>query len=240
MENKLERKKRERRPRGKKEIIGMELLGLVACVFGFLAILVPALMDSQTVLPFMLLFFGLEIAAVLIFWSVLPDAIGVDVDDKFRKYGAVALSTLEGVGKMEVLATFQKRRFQERNGLYRKKCFSLAKDWVCCYLAVVDGVSVKTACESAVKRVMAANERTRCICTIVFIYQPDPTEKERQNLRELASLLLVDETVIPQSEYATILPVLVDSTTGRGAYLAKNTGISVYSFGCRLLKKYFS
>lgn len=247
MSNKIIKKntpEKEHRFKSRKEVIALEIIGVVSFILGFVSILIPAVLSDdeghyENGWIFLILFFVLLTLSVVVLLYVLPDAAALEFEEGVSKYDAKPFSVLENAGKEQVRQTFLKRGFKETpNGLFRKKIISLSKDSVCYYLALADAENIDAACENANKRLNDLQETSNFVCLIVFIYKPNVTAADEKEIKELSSVLISYESTVPLNECSTMLPVLVDTLTGKGVYLAKYHGITVYAHGCRLLRKY--
>lgn len=236
--------KKGKQPLGKQKVITLYILAFGAIVLGFAACFAPAFLSDEhghyeNGWVFMLLFALLEIGGVALLLRILPEVAMMEMEQKLKKYSSLDLSTLESADRSKVFQTFQRHRFREtETGLYRKKVFSFVKDSVCYYWTALDAGNVYDVCDNALNRLERIENRPKNACLLLFVYKPQVTKEDKIQLRDIAAALLTDEAVLPDSSCATMVPVLVDSSTGKGYFLDRHRGISVYAHGCRLLRKY--
>ena len=248
MSNRLKKNQTEKKETGKtkKQVLIWEGLGLGAFVLGFVFILIPALLSDEEGhyehgWIFLLLCFAFLILSVVILIHIFPEAAAIEAEEKLKRYTGMQLFPLENAGKMNVIHTFQKHGFRETpEGFYRKKKFSFWKDRICYYLACADTADSRAAADSVFSRIEASGEKAKNVCILLFLYLPQITKSDEAFVKDISSCLLIEETVLPQSEYVSMVPVLVEAETGRGRYLKKDRGISLYAYGCRMLRKYLA
>ena len=80
-------------------------------------------------------------------------------------------------------------------------------------------------------------EKTKVVCRILLLYKDSPVQADIDWLRDKAAMQIAMD-VLPSREECSVVPVLVNGTTGEGEYISKTFGISAYVHGCRLLKRY--
>lgn len=237
-------KKKPVREKSKKEIIILETVGISLLVLSFACILIPAFLSVgnghfRYSMPFLIAFFVLCISSIAVLIYVFPDAVVNDLHRSVDKYSNQNLSTLHHVEKERTIELLRSHGFKEiSGGFYRKKMFSFSKDSICYYAAFTDDSDADRAMDKALDKQAALKEKSRCVCLILFIYKNNISKKDKEQLRTRAAYMLTDETVLPDNCGTSVVPVLVDSVTGEGAYLSKNRGISIYAHGCRFLKRY--
>lgn len=236
--------KKDRKPKSKKQVIAAEAIACVSFLLGMVCIFIPGILSDENGhyengWVFALIFLGLMILAIVLLVSVMPDAIAMEVEGKYQKYNASGLGNLKNIRKDRVVEIFKKHRFRETDsGFYRKKSFCFLKDSICYYLAQTDAWDLMESSNAVMDQLDAIGEKSANICVFLFLYRPQVTKAEKALVREMASALLAEETVIHSSSYATVIPILVDTAAGTGYYLNKTKGITLYAYGCRLLKKY--
>lgn len=237
--------KKERKPRSRKQIIATEAIACISFILGIIAILIPGILSDENGhcengWVFFLLSLGLMILSIVLFVSVMPDAMVLELEKKYQKYNASNLTSLKNIRKDQVKEIFKKHRFRETDsGFYRKKTFCFLKDSICYYLAQTDAYDLLEASNAVMDQLDAVGEKSKNICVFLFLYRPQITTADKALLREMASALLANESVVPSSAYATVIPILVDTAAGTGYYLEKSKGLTLYAYGCRLLKKHF-
>lgn len=231
------------REMSRKEVIAWEVTGITLFVLSWVCIILPAVLsDSEGHLSygwvFLLLFFLLCISSVVVLIRIFPDAAVLDMEKGVDKYLNRNFTKIGDAGKQTVEERLKKHGFRvTKEGFYRKKKFSFTKDAVCYYVALTDADYPGKTCDNITSRMKKIPEKTKCICEIVFLYRTELTQSDRDWLKNTAAMDIALETVCPKEEGRSVIPVLVDVTTGEGEYLSKTGGISIYAHGCRLLKK---
>lgn len=233
-----------KREKSRKEVIILEMIGILLLVLSLACILIPVFLSRgdgnfRYGLPFIIAFFVLCISSVVVLIYVFPDAVVHDLHKSVDKYSNQSLSVLYRAEKERTTELFKKHGFKEAGGgFYRKKMISISKDSICYFVTFSDADDVDKAVDAAIGKLERMKEKTRCVCLILFIYKNNPTKNDKEQLRMRCAYMLTDETVLPDSEGVNAVPVLVDSATGEGTFLSKMRGISIYAHGCRLLKRY--
>lgn len=240
---KNDKQKKAPREKSRKEVIAWEVTGITLFVLSWVCIILPAVLsDSEGHLSygwiFLLLFFILCISSVVVLIRIFPDAATLDMEKGVDKYLNRDFTKIADAGKQTMEERLKKQGFRvTKEGFYLKKKFSFTKDAVCYYVALTDAEYPGKTCDNITSRMEKIPEKTKAVCEIVFLYRTELTQSDRDWLKNTAAMDIAMETVIPTAEGHSVIPVLVDSTTGVGEYLAKTGGISIYAHGCRLLKK---
>ena len=240
---KNDKQKKTPREKSRNEVIAWETVGLTLFVLSWVCIILPAVLsDSEGHLSygwvFLLLFFILSISSVVVLIRIFPDAAALDMEKGVAKYLNRDFTKIADAGKQTMEERLKKHGFREtKEGFYRKKKFSFTKDAVCFYVALTDAEYPGKTCDNITSRMERIPEKTKAVCEIVFLYRTELTQRDRDWLKNETVADIAMETVLPTAEGRSVIPVLVDSTTGVGEYLSKTGGISIYAHGCRLLKK---
>lgn len=192
-------------------------------------------------------FFACDIVSIVLIFRIYGDAIYHDMVDKNQKYSAVPLSEIKDMSKHRVHKTLAAHRFKELpNGYFRKKIFSFAKDSICYYVKCVDIDFVSGDIAETADREFGQFDRiddeNKCVCLLLLLYKEHVAPDDMEAVKELSKSLAVLETVMPKRIYKTSVVVLVDTITNKGWFLDVHSklSITVYAYGCRLLKKYFT
>ena len=231
------------REKTRKEVIAWEVIGVSLFVLAFVSIIIPAILsDSEGHLEygwiFLILFFVLCIGSIVVLVDILPYQAVYDMDAKWKEHRNKTTTKIADAGKQNVVKQMKRHGFKEtKQGYYRKKKFSFSRDSVCYYVALADAEYPGKSFEDITKRMDLIPEKTKAVCRILFLYKSAPTQVDRDWLRDNAAMQIARD-VLPSRKERSAIPVLVDSDTGEGEYISKTFGISAYTHGCRLLKKY--
>lgn len=188
-------------------------------------------------------FFSCDFLALFLLCRVLPDALLYDAEKKSKQYDALNLSRLENMSAKHIREKLLEHKFEETEGGYlRKKIFTFLKDSICYYVRSTASIDLKSTVDQEMKVIDKIDEKSKNLCFLLFIYKNDLCESDYQTLREISKVFILNETVVPVSYCHTSVIVLIDNETGEGQFLDINSrrSISVYAYGCRLIKKYFS
>ena len=236
----------ERQPRTKKQVIAIEAAAMVIFVLGFCSLLVPAVLSDENghyhnAPPFVVACVVLMLAALVLLVRVLPDALAMEFEAKLKKLDTLPLSVLPDAGKARVGQLLQQQGFEETpSGLYRNRAPAgiRARYWY--YIALADAVGPTVTYVALDEQLSEEHSEDGQACLIAFLYKAGVTEEDKQALKERSAFAASAEGVLAGlAALNTTLPVLVDTLTGQGYYLAQKGGITLYACGCRFLKKHF-
>lgn len=144
-----------KREKSRKEVIILEMAGILLLVLSFVCILIPVFLSRgdgnfRYGLPFIIAFFVLCISSVAVLIYGFPDAVVHDLYRNVDKYSKWSLSTLHHVEKERTAELFRKHGFKEAGGgFYRKNMLSFSKDRICYYVAFADADDVDRAVDDA-------------------------------------------------------------------------------------------
>ncbi len=240
--------KRERKPKSRRTVIAVMILGCLLGIGGFGVLIAAAIMQDRGYGVndglVMLLSFGLMILSVAVLFSVLQDALRTDMEMLDKKYDARVLVRISGLGQAHVRELFLAQGFRDTGGGYlKRRFFTLAKDSIRYYVRCAPALDVGATLSAELQRFDRAAEEgregTKNLCLYLFLYKSDITEVDRKRVQEASKGLLLGETVVPTKVFRSCLIILVDQDTGEGCFLDMSKGISVYAHACRRLKKYF-
>ena len=231
------------REKTRKEVIAWETAGISMFVLAFVSIIIPAILsDSEGHLDygwiFLILFFVLCIGSIAALVYILPYAAIHDMDTKWKEYRNKATTKISSADKQNVVKQLKRHGFREtEQGFYRKKKFSFSRDSVCYYVALADVEFPGKTFDNIITRMDRIPEKTKAVCRILFLYKDSPTQVDRDWLHDNAARQIAMD-VLPSRKERSAIPVLVDNITGEGEYISKTFGISAYTHGCRLLRRY--
>lgn len=161
-----------------------------------------------------------------------------EAERKEKKLSAQELTSLPAMGKMTLQQSLSQNKFQYENGYYYRKKFSFWKDWVRYYIKLIDSSDLSEALDREINNFNNSDCDGQNACLIIIMYQNGVTEDTKTALKEISTDSAIAETVIDPHLNATFLSVAVDSLTGTGYFFdLHKSHISLYSHGCRLLKK---
>lgn len=178
------------------------------------------------------------IAAVILLLKNISYAVLWEADRKEKKLNGQELTSLPAMSKTTLQQSLSENKFQYENGYYYRKKFSFWKDSVRYYIKLTDSTDLSATLDREIDSFNSSDCSGQNACLIIIMYQNGVTEDTKTTLKEISTNSAIAETVIDPHLNATFLSVAVDSFTGTGYFFdLHKSHISLYSHGCRLLKK---
>ena len=178
------------------------------------------------------------IAAVILLLKNIGYAVLWEADRKEKKLNGQELTSLPAMSRTTLQQSLSENKFQYENGYYYRKKFSFWKDSVRYYIKLTDSTDLSATLDREIDSFNSSDCSRQNDCLIIIMYQNGVTEDTKTTLKEISTNSAIAETVIDPHLNATFLSVAVDSFTGTGYFFdLHKSHISLYSHGCRLLKK---
>ena len=178
------------------------------------------------------------IAAVILLLKNIGYAVLWEADRKEKKLNGQELTSLPAMSRTTLQQSLSENKFQYENGYYYRKKFSFWKDSVRYYIKLTDSTDLSATLDREIDSFNSSDCSRQNACLIIIMYQNGVTEDTKTTLTEISTNSASAETVIDPHLNATFLSVAVDSFTGTGYFFdLHKSHISLYSHGCRLLKK---
>ena len=178
------------------------------------------------------------IAAVILLLKNIGYAVLWEADRKEKKLNGQELTSLPAMSRTTLQQSLSENKFQYENGYYYRKKFSFWKDSVRYYIKLTDSTDLSATLDREIDNFNNSDCNGQNACLIIIMYQNGVTEATKTTLKEISTNSAIAETVIDPHLNATFLSVAVDSFTGTGYFFdLHKSHISLYSHGCRLLKK---
>ena len=178
------------------------------------------------------------IAAVILLLKNIGYAVLWEADRKEKKLNGQELTSLPAMSRTTLQQSLSENKFQYENGYYYRKKFSFWKDSVRYYIKLTDSTDLSATLDREIDSFNSSDCSGQNACLIIIMYQNGVTEATKTTLKEISTNSASAETVIDPHLNATFLSVAVDSFTGTGYFFdLHKSHISLYSHGCRLLKK---
>lgn len=178
------------------------------------------------------------IAAVILLLKNIGYAVLWEADRKEKKLNGQELTSLPAMSRTTLQQSLSENKFQYENGYYYRKKFSFWKDSVRYYIKLTDSTDLSATLDREIDSFNSSDCSRQNACLIIIMYQNGVTEDTKTTLKEISTNSAIAETVIDPHLNATFLSVAVDNFTGTGYFFdLHKSHISLYSHGCRLLKK---
>lgn len=186
-------------------------------------------------------FFVLDILSIVILFTIRNSALFYEEKSKEDKLNKYTMTILNHLSKESISEKLTEIHFKlTEDGYYRKKVFSFSKDSVCYLIRMVNAIDVHKTIESELKRADARNYNSKNTCLILFLHMDLISPDDIKYIRKISNNSIINETIIPTSEFDTCILILVDAQSKTGQFLyMKGFSISIYKHGCKMIKKYF-
>lgn len=224
----------------------MAVLGIILFVVSFCFLFWAAIMQemgvsNEIITPIALIgFFGCDIIAIVLLVKAIPGLMVADIEKMDKKYEGNELTELHLMDKDVVLQKFLENKFKcTEDGYYRKKKFSFWKDSICYYVRMTDDIEVENAVRRETNHFDNIPKKGKNFCLCLFVYMDEVSEYEKKILKEMGKNCIISETVLNPRIAATAIVIVVDCSTSTGYFLdiGKGKSLSLYSHGCKMLKK---
>ena len=228
--------------RSEKRGLRLYFSGLVCCLIAFGFIIAGIFFQKYNVKNGDAIAIGgfviFGIAAVFLIVKNIGYALLWEADRKEKKLNGQELTSLPAMGKTTLQQALSENKFQYENGYYYRKKFSFWKDSVRYYIKQTDATDLSGTLDREIDNFNNSDCNGQNACLIIIMYQNGVTEDTRTALKDISTNSAIAETVIDPHLNATFLSVVVDSLTGTGYFFdLHKSHISLYSHGCRILKK---
>ncbi|HWQ98571.1 MAG TPA: hypothetical protein VN538_10835 [Clostridia bacterium] len=237
----------EKPVRSKKQVTIIKVITLILFFGSFAVMIVSGILKDNGYGDFwwplvgMVGFFALDLSALALLIIFRKDILTHEIESKEKKADALPLQSLMGLFPGSVQTRLVEHHFKDvGDGFFRKKVFSALKDSICYYAKCFDAIPLKDVFEETMNAVEARNE-SGSVCLLLFVSKKDVKDSDLESLRDLSKFYLTAETTMPMPVWQACLPILIDSSTNEGRFLDTNGKypISVYTHGCKFLKRTF-
>lgn len=216
------------------------LLFFISFGFLFLAIIMQESSIRTVVISVALIgFIGCNILAVFLIYKAYPVLIYVDCRRMHEKYDKQDLAKLPMPGQetLETLLVRQKFKYSQ-DGYYRKKKLSLIKDSINYVIRITQGTEIEPAFHREISRLEQSQKKWNNLCFIIFVFMDTINKDTMTTIKDFGKNRIITKTVIYPKSSTSVIITAIDRQTGF-CYFMDTTGhnISLYSYGCRLLKK---
>lgn len=224
----------------------MAVSAIILEICGFASFVGAAVMQKRgipdsIILPVVVIaFFGCSFAAIFLLIKAAPELMTADIKKIDRKYDSCRPEQLAGMDKQSIRQKLLQHKFlATEEGYYRKRKFSFLKDSVSYYVRITEDVNLQTAINREMDRFDKISGKGKNFCLILFVNMDAVGEREIESLKQAGKTFIAMETVLNPNLEETVIPVLIDQNSDTGFFLDIGKGhiISLYSHGCKMLKK---
>lgn len=244
MKKEIAKNEKEIRILTKKSVILIYSSAIFLFILGFLFIIVCGLLKENRYGNYWFPLVGLIgcftcfILSIVILLINCKSLLLTEATLKEQKYKVSELFTIDNVD-INKLNDYIRNNFKNDNEIYHKKCFSFTKDFIRYVFAFTDFTkdlqsSLNTVCENIDK----LNFNDSNIANIIIVKCDTIEGDELTELKEFGKNLYLEETIIPQNSYLSVIPVIYVSSVKKLYMfnLNKKLDISVYNQGCKKLR----
>lgn len=230
------------RIRGKKRFFAG--LGLFCLAFIFLILCVvfqdSSLLWLNSFLGVGMVIFGVVALILLIKnfpYVILDEAIKMDKKYENKELQKLLLSNMNDM-KQKLLEN--KFKLQE-DGWFFKKEFSALKDSVSYCVRFTESNDIEKMVEWQLDHIDMDTKKGTNFCLIIFAYMDTITEEVKATVKDYGINMIVSENALDPQKQMTLILVAVDKVTAEGWYMdiGNKHKVSLYTHGCRLIKKIF-
>lgn len=226
----------------------MSIIAIVLIVLAFSCLIVPALIQyyddsAKLFLPVILIgFFGGNTIALILLVKAYPALLAADcrkMDERYEKQEPSRIM----LSPESLAQIFQDNKFKYmKEGYYRKKTFSFLKDSVCYYVRITEDMDVENAMRREIERLYQVGKKDKNLCMLLFVCMDEVGEYAKKQIKELGKGTIVIESVMNCNISLTVLAIAVDRRRNTGYYMeiGRHGMLTLYSYGCKMLRKLFA
>lgn len=224
------------------KVLGILSILLFFTSFGCLA-LAAFLQESNiraVIIPGSLIgFIGCNILALFFIYKAYPVLLYSDCKrmDTIYDNQELTLLSIPRQDALEQLLVSQKFKYMQ-DGYYHKKKLSLIKDSVNYVIRITQDTDIENAFHREVSRLEYTHKKWNHLCFILFVFMDTINDDTMTTIKALGKDRIIMETVIYPKASASAVITAIDQQTGLGYFMdTTRHSISLYAYGCRLLKK---
>ena len=233
--------------KGKKAVIMICTAAAVfLCAFGFLAWAI--IMDERGVSDAVLLpigfggFLGCCILSLVLIFNALPSLAILDMLKIEKQYQGKELIELVLIDKVTMGINLLEKRFKyTEEGYYKKKKFSFIKDCITYYVRMVEDMNIESAVLRETLNFDRIKKKGKNPCLLLFVYLNKVDEEEKKFIKKLGTDAIVAESITSSLLGESTVVIAVDRSTYKGYFLdiGRNSVVTIYSYGCKMLKRLY-
>ncbi len=157
----------------------------------------------------------------------------------YKKYENQELCKITLSDTNSVKQKFLDYKFEEQeDGLLFRKKFSPWKDSISYYVSISEGKDIKKLLQRQLDHTEV--KKARNCCLILFAYMDKISEQTKVFVKNHGRNRIASEEILEPYTQTTVILVAVDKQRQEGWYMeiGKKKKLSLYSHGCRLMRKY--
>lgn len=231
-----------------KKAMIMAVAAIILIIIAISSLFLAGLMQDNgisdmVIVPIALIgFFGGNIVALVLLIKSYPALLYADYMKMEQRYDRQELSEIPLPEQHFISQTFLQHKFKHIDeGYYRRKKFSLLKDSISYYVRITEDFEIENAMKREIKRIFNVKRKEKNLCLLLFVYMDEMGEQEKKDIKELWKGQIVIQYAINPNMSVSVITIAVDRQTNTGYYMEgrKFGWISLYSYGCRMVRKLF-
>lgn len=170
-------------------------------------------------------------------YIMLDEAIKMD-----NQYDSQELQRLSLSGINNMKNKFLENGFTlDEDGWYFKKKFSALKDSVSYCVKFAEGNNIEKIVDWQLDHINMDTKKGSNFCLIIFAYMDKIIEEDKATVKDYGINMIVSENALDPYKQMNLIVVAVDKTDETGWFMdiGNKHKISLYAYGCRLIKKMF-
>lgn len=221
---------------------------IVVILLAYACLIVGAILQERgynnaDILPAVLTgFFGGNVLAIALFFKAYPILVRSDCARMDARYAGKELTEMSFPNWQALVRTFLLDKFQFiEEGYYRRKRFSLLRDFVCYYARITEDTDIENAFRREGIRLYQTQRREKNLCLLLFVYLDEVGEEDKKALKELNKSSIIMESVLNPNTSVSALVVAIDRRSNTGYYMeiGRHGRFTLYGYGCRMIRKLF-
>lgn len=186
-------------------------------------------------------FFGCNITAIILRITAYPILMRSDCIRTDKFYEKQEPTELCLPDREALVQRLLENKFKPaEDGGYRRKKFSFLKDTINYYVRITEDTSIANALRREVDHCERARIKPNNLCILLLVYMDEVGECERKEIKEFGKRFIIAEMMAVSKLSVTFLAIAVDSRNSMGYFVdIKKRNLSLYSYGCKMVKRLF-
>ncbi len=238
------KRKNEKSPMTKKEYVTYLVLGVGSIILFFAPLVTAAILQENGVsssiyTPIGLATIPCAIISLVFLFANNKRATEYEITRKIDKIDHQEATVIENVSEEKLKGALAGQKFEERDGYFYKRKFSLSKDYVNYFIRFCHtSDDVASDFERENTRIDSFEYKNQNMCFILIDVAENVTEEDINTLRDFNKVFMVVEGTLPSPQFNSAVYMLLDSNTKK-LYLFEmgKMSISIHAHGTNLIKK---
>lgn len=238
---------KEEKDLGMKKAKVMAIFEAILCFMAFSSLGVGMVLQKNGVseeifMPTVLVvFFGCNITAIILRITAYPILMRSDCIRMDKFYEKQEPTELCLPDREALVQRLLENKFKPaEDGGYRRKKFSFLKNTINYHVRITEDTSIANALRREVDHCERARIKPNNLCILLLVYMDEVGECERKEIKEFGKRFIIAEMMAAPKLSVTFLAIAVDSRNNMGYFMnIKKRNLSLYSYGCKMVKRLF-